>query len=61
MDIHPLPVHALEAKLEIDELLGERVDDAVGSDGIAACRALELRSFGRTVALEQLEPVCGIP
>src|SRR6202022_505403 len=39
----------------------EGVDDALGSDGIAASRALELRSFGRTVPLEKLEPVCGVP
>src|SRR5438876_6804081 len=61
MDVHSLPVHAVEAKSKIDELLVEGVDDALGSDGIAASRALELRSFGRTVPLEQLEPVCGVP
>src|ERR1700682_1604387 len=61
MDVHSLPVHAVEAKSEIDELLVEGVDDALGSDGIAASRARELRSFGRTVPLEQLEPVCGVP
>src|ERR1700682_4761959 len=61
LNVHPLPVHAIEAKPEIDELLVEGVDDSFGSDGIAACLALQLRSLGRTVPLEQLEPVCGIP
>ena len=61
MDIHPLPVHAVEAKPKIDELFGEGVDDAVGSDGIAARRALELCAFGRAVAFEQPEPVDRIP
>jgi len=61
MDVDSLPIHAIEAKSKIDELLVERVDDAFGPDGIAACRALELRSFGRTVTLEQLEPICGVP
>src|SRR6202790_4368495 len=61
LNVHPLPVHAIEAKPKIDELLVESVDDSFGSDGIAACVALKLRSFGRTVPLEQFEPVCGIP
>src|SRR6266851_9711327 len=61
LNVHPLPVHAIEAKPEIDELLVEGVDDPFGSNAIAASLALELRSFGRTVPLEQLEPVCGIP
>ena len=61
MDVHSLPVHAVEAKSEIDELLVEGVDDSFGPDRIAFPRSLELRSFGGTVSLEQLEPVCGIP
>src|ERR1700680_1483038 len=61
LNVHPLPVHAIEAKPKTDELLVESVDDSFGSDGIAACVALKLRSFGRTVPLEQFEPVCGIP
>ena len=61
MDVDSLPVHAFEAKSKVDELIVEGVDDSLGSDGIAACRAIELRSFGRTISLEQFEPVFGIP
>jgi len=62
LDVDSLPVHAIEAKAEIDELLVEGVGDSLGSDRIAAaCLALKPRSFGRTVSLEQVEPVRGIP
>src|SRR5437588_3618212 len=61
LNVHPLPVHAIEAEPQIDELLVESVDDSFGSDAIAASLALEIRSLGRAVPLEQFEPVCGIP
>ena len=61
MDVDSLLVHAVEAKSEIDELLVEGIDDSFGPDRIAFRCSLELRSFGGTVSLEELEPVCGIP
>jgi len=61
LDVDPLPVHAVEAKIQIDELLVEGIDDSFGSNRVAACRARELCSLGRAVAFEQFEPVCGIP
>ena len=61
VDIDPLPVHAFEAQAQIDELLVEGVDDSFGANGVAGGGVFEPRAFRGTVALEQFQPVRGIP
>jgi hypothetical protein len=61
VEIHALAIHAGETKPKVDKLFIEGVDDSLGSNHVAATFALELRAFRRPVALEQLEPIGGIP
>src|SRR5207247_1893427 len=52
---------AFEAQAQIDELLVEGVDDSFGANGVAGGGVFEPRAFRGTVALEQFQPVRGIP